>query len=83
MRKTRTRTGPLFLFIFLSNIVLIHMCDDPRHAMTPVAGSRTKGKVELDLITHSFFPCVLQVILIEFISSLSYIKTLLFLLYKT
>ena len=41
MKKTRTRTGPLF-FIFLPN-VLIHICGDPRHAMTPSLG-REKRK---------------------------------------
>ena len=41
MRKTRTRTGPLFLS-FLPN-VLIHICGDPRHGMTPSLG-REKRK---------------------------------------
>ena len=42
--------------------------------MTPSLG-REKGKVEPDLITVFFLSVLLQVILIEFISSLSYIRT--------
>ena len=44
-----------FLFIFRTNIVLIHICDDPRHTMAPSQGQEQKGKVELD---SYLFECV-------------------------
>ena len=56
MRERLELELDLYFFIFLPN-VLIHICGDPHHAMTPVAGSRKEESWNWTCFTL-FFLCV-------------------------